>query len=168
MGRCPSPTLLWSVPHFSFYYKPSPLQAHWGRWPHTRLLRPAYLQFVWRSAPPPLSIGACYSLATVTSLSFSKHTEGGAATPAFSGLLVYLQVEWGVPLPYSPELMAPCPLLIYYSVCFFSLFFLGGGQSAQGAMLIYRVLLSLPGFLCFPSSLRAGVWWHGSPPSFSI
>jgi hypothetical protein len=38
MGRCLSPTFLWSVPHFSCCWTPSPLQAHWGRWRHTCLL----------------------------------------------------------------------------------------------------------------------------------
>jgi hypothetical protein len=45
MRRWSSPTLWWSVPHFSRCYKPSPLQAHWGRWRHSCLLQSAYLQF---------------------------------------------------------------------------------------------------------------------------
>jgi hypothetical protein len=51
---------------------------------------------------------------------------------------------------------------------FFSLFSRGGGQSVQGPMLIYHVLLSSPGGLYLPSSLGADVWWSGSPPGFSV
>jgi hypothetical protein len=40
---CPSPTLQWSMPHFSHCWMPSSLQAHWGKWCHTCLLWPACL-----------------------------------------------------------------------------------------------------------------------------
>jgi hypothetical protein len=43
LKECPSPTLQWSMPHFSCCYKPSPLQAHWGRWHFSGQL--VYLQF---------------------------------------------------------------------------------------------------------------------------
>jgi hypothetical protein len=43
MGRFPFPILWWNMPHFSWRWKPSPLQAHWGRWHHTHLLWPACL-----------------------------------------------------------------------------------------------------------------------------
>jgi hypothetical protein len=102
VGRCSSPTLLWSVPHFSCCYKPSPFQAHWGR----------------------------------------------CAIPAFSSQLVYLQFCEGVPLPHSAMLRVPPPqfatvfFFSFSAACllfrlFFSLFSLGGGQSVQGAMLIW-------------------------------
>jgi hypothetical protein len=56
VGRCPSPTLWWSMPHVSHCCKPSPLQAHWGRWCHSCLLWLACLFTVWvGSASPPLS-----------------------------------------------------------------------------------------------------------------
>jgi hypothetical protein len=58
-----------------------------------------YLEGTWGCAPPLLSIGACYTLATIGSLSFSKHTGGGGASPASSSQCVYLQFAWGVPLP---------------------------------------------------------------------
>jgi hypothetical protein len=58
-----------------------------------------YLEGTWGCAPLPLSIGACYTLATIGSLSFSKHTGGGGASPASSSQCVYLQFAWGVPLP---------------------------------------------------------------------
>jgi hypothetical protein len=54
------------------------------------------------SVPPPLSCGACHTLATIGRLPLSKHTGGGGTTPAFSGWHVYLQFTWGVPLPPSP------------------------------------------------------------------
>jgi hypothetical protein len=53
-------------------------------------------------------------------------------------------VLWGVAPPLSSALRAPCPLcyvsffvVVYYSVCFFFSFSLGGGQPVQGAMLIW-------------------------------
>jgi hypothetical protein len=64
---------------------------------------------MWRSAPLPLSGRACYTLAAVKILSLSKHTGGGAATPAFSGQLVYLQFNGEYP-PHSQELRVPHPL----------------------------------------------------------
>jgi hypothetical protein len=53
VGRCLSPTLQWSVPHFSHCCRPSPLQAHWGRWHHTHLLWSACLFTVrvWSALP---------------------------------------------------------------------------------------------------------------------
>jgi hypothetical protein len=39
----PSPTLPWSMPHFSYCCKPSPLQAHWGICHHIHLFWPACL-----------------------------------------------------------------------------------------------------------------------------
>jgi hypothetical protein len=71
------------------------------------------LRVAWGGAPPPVSRGVSHTLAAVTSLPFSKHTEGGGATPAFSGRLVYLQFHEGVPLlPFwssgHPTLFATC------------------------------------------------------------
>jgi hypothetical protein len=83
----------------------------------------------------------------------------GAAAPAFSGQLVYLQFREGLPLPPS-VLRAPRPLcyvsfVVVYSVCFLSLFFPGWGSVclggyadlAQGCLWEYRVPLSSPGGL---------------------
>jgi hypothetical protein len=95
-----------------------------------------YLEFMWWSVP---HFNHCYSLP------LSKHTGRRGATPTFSGQLVYLQLEWGVLLPYSLELRVPCPLcyLSFFSSClfiiqfgFFFFFPWVGGQSVQGAMLI--------------------------------
>jgi hypothetical protein len=112
----------------------------------------------------------------------------GAAAPAFSGWLVYLQFAWGIaPPPLSGAWGTPpsllhvffffIQLLVYYSVCFFPFFSpLGEGQSVQGAILIW------PSVVCgsticrlahlvicvFPSSLGAGVWQCRSPSGFSV
>jgi hypothetical protein len=56
MRRCSYPTLLWSVPHCSHCWMPSPLEAHWGRWRHTLLLWPACIFRVCvRESPSPAS-----------------------------------------------------------------------------------------------------------------
>jgi hypothetical protein len=109
-------------------------------------------------------------MATVTSLPFCKHTGGGGTTPAFSGQRVYLQFHEGLPLTPSSVLRAPCPLC-YMSFCcccllfsFFLFFSLGGGQSVQGAMLIWpRVVCGSTVcrlahlVVCF---FQAGRSWH--------
>jgi hypothetical protein len=103
----------------------------------------------------------------------------GAATPAFSGWLVYLQFQEGLPPP-TLALRAPCPVcyvsfFCYYLLFSFFLFSLGGGQSLQGNMLIWpRVVcgstvchLAHLVVCIFPSSLEAGIWQCGRP-GFSI
>jgi hypothetical protein len=102
-----------------------------------------------------------------------------AAAPAFSEQHVYLHFCEG--LPTSSALRVPHPLC-YVSFLFllliiqFLIFSLGGGQSVQGAMLIW------PRIVCgstvyhlahlvvhvFPSLLGTAVWQHGSPPGFSV
>jgi hypothetical protein len=97
--------------------------------------------------------------------------------------LVYLQFCEGFPPPLFGAQGTPPSLLLsffvvvviaYYSVFLFSL---GGGQSVQGAMLIWpRVVCGSTAYRLahlvvgvFPSCLGAGVWpWRGSPPGFSI
>jgi hypothetical protein len=51
------------------------------------------------SAPPPLSHGACHTLAAVASLPLSKHTGGGGTTATYSGQHVYLQFTGKYPSP---------------------------------------------------------------------
>jgi hypothetical protein len=68
MEKCPSPTLQWSISHFSCCYKPSPLQAYWWRWCHTHLLQLSCLFTVCvRECPIPTlqSSGALPSLLCV-------------------------------------------------------------------------------------------------------
>jgi hypothetical protein len=64
----------------------------------------------------------------------------GAATPAFSGQLVYLQFCEGLPLPHSLELREPTlfvtclfVVVVYYSGFFFFLFLPGLGSVFPGA-----------------------------------
>jgi hypothetical protein len=94
-------------------------------------------------------------------------------------------VRVGSAPPHSLELRVPCPLcyvsfffqlLAYYSVWVFFSFFPGcesvcpGGYADlfQGCLWEYHVPLSSPGSLLLPSRIGAGLWWHGSPPGFSI
>jgi hypothetical protein len=105
----------------------------------------------------------------------------GASAPTFSGRLVYLQFHDGLPLAYSLELRAPHPLcyvsfffqlLVYYSVCFFpgweSVCPGGYADLAWVCLWEYRVPLSSSGGLLLPRRLGAGIWWHESPPGFSV
>jgi hypothetical protein len=56
VGWCPSPTLLWSMPHDSHCYKLSPLQGCCsGSAAPAFSGQLVYLQFAWGSAPLPLS-----------------------------------------------------------------------------------------------------------------
>jgi hypothetical protein len=119
-----------------------------------------YLQFTWGNAPPPLCGGLCLMSVTVGSLSLSKSTGGGYATPTFSGWLVYLQFAGEVLLPYSlaqcasqgrppppfsraqdapPSLLLVlfCSCLLFSFLLFFFFFLQGRGQSVQGTMLIF-------------------------------
>jgi hypothetical protein len=127
--RCPSSTLQWSVPHFSSCYKPSPLQAQWGRRCHSCLLQPLFIYSSMRECPsPPLQWSFphdshCYNHSPL------QGCLAGPTPPPFSGQLLYLQFKWGVPLPHSSELRMPCLFamclffqLLVYSVCFFLFF----------------------------------------------
>jgi hypothetical protein len=136
-----------------------------------------YFQFGSGGAPPPFSGGVCHTLATVGCLLLSKHTEGGGATPTFSDWLVYLQFIWGSAPPLLSRAQGTLPSLLcvffFYLLVYYKVFFspLGRGQSVQGAMVIcprdYHVpLICSPGGL--PSRVGASIWWHGSPPGFSI
>jgi hypothetical protein len=188
VGWYPSPTLRWSVSHFSHHWKPSPLQAHCRRWLHYFLLWLACLFTVRVGSAPPLnSNGAFHTKATVPSLPLSKHTGRHGTTSAFSGRLVYLQFCNGVPLPHSQELREPGPLcyvptFFFFFSCLFIIqfdFFLffpwvavslsrGYADLAQGCLWEYRMPLSSPGGLLLPSQIGAGIWWHGNLPGFLV
>jgi hypothetical protein len=130
-----------------------------------------YLQIMWWSAPPLHSGGTFHTIATVKSFPHSKVAGWGPPLlPSLASLFIYRAKGT---LPSLLHVLFVCffQLLVYYSVIFF--FFLGGGQSIQGAMLIcpreyHRLLISSPGVLHLPSRLEADVWWHGSPPGFSV
>jgi hypothetical protein len=55
VGNCPSPTLLWSIPHVSHCCKPCPPQACWGELLNPPSLAGFFLQFMWVPALPPFS-----------------------------------------------------------------------------------------------------------------
>jgi hypothetical protein len=100
------------------------------------------------------------------------------ASPARPGLFIYSSWKES-PCPLFSAQCAPPSLLhvfivliAYYSV---SLFSLGGGQSVQGAMLIWPRLVCGSTAYClahlvhvFLSRLGAGDWRPGGPPGFSI
>jgi hypothetical protein len=119
---------------------------------------------------------------TATFTSFpTPGCRAGAATPVFSGQLVYLQFHERLPLtPLGcsglPTLFATCLFCCLLFSLVFSLFSLGGGRSVQGAMLIWpRVVCGSNAcrlahlVVCiFSSGLGTGIWLHRSPPGFSI
>jgi hypothetical protein len=100
--------------------------------------------------------------------------------PLQPGLACLFTVLGGIPLPHFSVQGAPhslqhvfIVLIAYYSV---SLFFLFGGRSVQGAMLIWpRVVCGSTAYCLahlvhvFPSHLGSRIWrWPGGPPDFSI
>jgi hypothetical protein len=110
---------------------------------------------------PPLSGGACHTLAAVGHLPFSKHTGGGGATPAFSSQLIYLQFMWGNVSPslcsgafhtaatvtsfpssnvagWGPPLLPSLASLFIYSLC-------------EGVPLPFSLELRAPHPLCYMS-----------------
>jgi hypothetical protein len=134
-----------------------------GELPHPPSSRGfVYLKFAQDPAPPLFSGGESFKQATVVGfiyLKFARRT----APPPFSGV---------------PN--APCTLsYMSFSVpcLLFSFFFQDGGQTVQGARLVlsqgwlweYHMLLicSTLGLL-LPGRLGASIWWHGSPPGFSV
>jgi hypothetical protein len=150
--------------------------------PHPPSLPGLFIYSLHGEVPLPLSSGAFLMTATVTSFPYSKVAGWGPPLlPSLASFFIYSSHK-GVPFPHSPELRAPCPLcyVSFFSSCllfsFFS-FFPGQGSVcpggyadlAQGCLWEYHVLLICsPGGLHLPSRVGAGVWWCGSPPSFSI
>jgi hypothetical protein len=143
-----------------------------------------YLEFTWGGAPPPLSSGACHTLATVGSLSLTKCT-GGVMHSCLLRLARLFTVPWGsAPSPLSRAQGTPSSLLrafFFSAACLlFSLVFLSffpgwgsvcpGGYAdlSQGCLWEYHMPLSSPGGLLLPSQLGASNWWRRSPPGFSI
>jgi hypothetical protein len=102
-----------------------------------------------------------------------------APTRASLAWLVYLQFQEGFPSPplalRAPHPLCHMSLLFLLLITQFLFFSLGGGQSVQGAMLIWpRVVCGntayhLAHLVCiFPSRLGMGNWRPGGPPGFSI
>jgi hypothetical protein len=121
------------------------------------------------SAPFPFSSGTLLTLPLLQAFPLQV-CWAGATTPSFSGQLIYLQFHEGLPFPPSSVLRVPCPLcyvsfvVVYYSVWFFSLFSLGGGQSVQGAMLIWPRVVCGSTVCCLAHLVvcisLAGRKWH--------
>jgi hypothetical protein len=112
------------MPHFSCYWTPSLLQAHWvgGTTPALSSWL-VYLQFAWGSAHPPISGGAFPTTATVTSFPLSKVA---GQVPAFSGLFIYSAPPrlsgTQSPLPSLLCVFFFFQLFAYYSVFVFVFF----------------------------------------------
>jgi hypothetical protein len=83
--------------------------------------------------------------------------------------------------PSSVHLQHPTPLLcvsFQFLIQFLCVCIAGGGQFAQGAMLVYpRVavgilhatyLLTCWSAECLPSKFGASIWWYRRPPVFSV
>jgi hypothetical protein len=66
----------------------------------------------------------------------------------------------------------------FFLFCCFVLFTGGGGQSAQGAMLVYPrggwgntvrcLVLTCWSAKCLPGRFGVSLWWCSSPPVFSV
>jgi hypothetical protein len=94
--------------------------------------------------------------------------------------LVYLQSQERFPSPnlqrsVCPTLFPACLICSYCLLLSFSFFSPGGGQSVQGAMLLWPGLsvgvsrYHEAHLVCvFPSHLGTGDWWPGGPPCFSF
>jgi hypothetical protein len=129
----------------------------------------------------PLSCGVFLPLTLLQTFPLPVAGHVPLLLPSPASLFIYISMR-NCP---SPPLVfrVPCPLchvsflLLLLIIQFFFLFSLGGGQSVQGAMLIWpRVVCGSTAcrlahlmFHVFPSHLGTGVWWrHRSPPSFSV
>jgi uncharacterized membrane protein YqaE (UPF0057 family) len=124
-------------------------QAHWGRWSSTCLFWLACVFTVHMgSDPSSLSCGV-FLPPPLLQVFLLQGCWAGAANPAFSGQLVYLQFSEQLPLLPSSALWAPCPLCY---VSFLLLLFIQFGF-----------------FLFFPwmgVSLSRGLCW--SDPGLSV
>jgi hypothetical protein len=109
--------------------------------------------------------------------SLSTLQGGGAAAPTFFCWLVYSQFEWGFPSPTlqssgQPSLFPKClffPSYLFIILIVFFLFFPWGGVSLSRGICCFTMCRLAHLLVCvFSSSLETGIWWCGSPPSFSV
>jgi hypothetical protein len=117
-------------------YKPSLLQAHWGRWHYTCLLWPVCLFTAHvGSVPSPLSNEAFLTQLLLQAFPLQVCWACAATLPSPARLFIYSSVR-DCPSP-SSALRVPCPLC-YVSFCcllfslFFSLFSLCGVGLSRG------------------------------------
>jgi hypothetical protein len=158
-----------------------PFQAHWGRWHCTSFVTRACVFTVHvGSGPSPLSCGIFlpghfYQLSRSWLLGVCCRS-----CLLQQGLFIYSSLRDSLPPLFGAQGAPPSLLCVFfvviacYSVSFFSL---GGGQSVQGAMLIWPRVVCGSTLYClaqlvvriFPSHL-GGVAWRsrGSAPGFSI
>jgi hypothetical protein len=127
VGRCPSSTLLWSVPHF-YLLDAFPPPSTWGRWYHTCFLWPACLFIV--------HVGECLS-PLQWSFPHDNHCyklsplQGCWMGPPLLPSPAGLQFTGGSASPLLSELRAHCPL------CYVSFFF-------SAACLLFRFFSFFP------------------------
>jgi hypothetical protein len=175
MGRCPSSTLQWSMPHLSRCWTPSLLQAHWERWRHSCLLWLTYSLREGLPSTPPVELSTQQPL--LQAFPAPRLLGGGCHSCLLWPAYLFTVHVRSAPPPLSRAQCAlPSLLLVFFfsapCLLFSYIFFpLGRGQSVQGAMLIcpreYCVpLICSPGGL--PSRVEAGVWRRGSPSGFSV
>jgi hypothetical protein len=88
-------------------------------WSPTNLLQLQSLFRVWwGTSLPPLSAGACCTLATVANLAHPK-LPGGVAKPAFSGKLIYLQFVDACPSFSGAQGALPSLLSVFFNSLLF-------------------------------------------------
>jgi hypothetical protein len=100
------------------------------------------------------------------------------ASPARPGLFIYSSGKDSPPPLFSAQCTPPslqCVFIVLIAYYSGSLFSPGGGQSVQGAMLIWPRLVCGSTTYClahlvriFPSHLGMGNWRPGGPPGFSV
>jgi hypothetical protein len=125
-----------------------------------------YLLFTWEVGLPPSPVAFSshrhfYKLSCLWLLSVCCRS-------CLVWLVCLFAVPWGIAPPRS--------LVLRLIIQFFFLFSLGGGQSVQGAMLIWLRVVCGSTMCCLahlvvcvlPSCLGAGIWQHRSPPGFFI
>jgi hypothetical protein len=180
MGRFPSPTLQWSMPHFSCCWMPSPLQAHWGRRCHTCLFQPACLF--------TLHVGKCLSSLLQWSFPHDSHCYklsllqgcwvGLPLLPSLAACLFTVHVrECPSPTLWSsgrPTLFAMCLFFFFCLSCLFVFsFFPGQGSVCPGAYAdlfqgVPHVAHLLTWRSASPKQVRSVIWQHRSPHGFSV
>jgi hypothetical protein len=127
----------------SLCYKLSPFQAHWGRWHCTHFVRPACLFTVHvGSGSSPLSCGVFLPppLSQAFLLLVAGHVPPLPPSSARPGLFIYSSGKDSPPPNFGAQCAPPsflCVFIVLISYCSVSLFSLDGGQSVQGAMLVW-------------------------------
>jgi hypothetical protein len=131
-----------------------------------------YLQFTWEVGLPPSPVESFLPTTTFTSFP-AFDCCACAAAPAFSSPTCLFTVPCGISpaLLFSVQGALPSLLHVFFLLLLIIQFFfpwMGVGLSrgyadlSQGCLWEYHMTLSSP------SGLGTGIWWHRSPPGFSI